>query len=305
MCEVSEDIKFAPKTSSKSSSWKPIQTGLQLTTRSLLALHTDLVVESKRLAFLLPGLISQDALENVFSQVKNKGVSHPRASKFRTALKLVCLSQLLYIRKGSCYEEDDTPHLLEFINQPGSDDPEPPIADPVIIDEALAFLGNECEMNGFYYICGWAVKKVLKKLTCSFCTQVLTNLDSDHLVFSNISMLTLIKWFVKNPMQFDVCDATFYLCHPSSVVLDFLKHVEIAFRSNIAQAVYARDPTSFIKRAVASEIPTRPICHTDIIDKVEDYYLKLRFFICEKGVASRLRAGRQFASKSAAKRGIA
>ena len=84
----------------------------------------------------------------MFSQIRNKGISHPRASKFRTALKLVCLSQLLYTRQDSCYKEDDTPHQPDFINQTSSgpsEESEMLNLDPVIIDETLTFLNSDCK----------------------------------------------------------------------------------------------------------------------------------------------------------------
>ena len=111
--------------------------------------------------------------------------------------------------------------------------------DPVSIDEAVTFFDSDCEMNGFYYVCGGAVKKVLCESSCSFCTDVLTTSNPHGLLFRSNAMLTLIKSYVKNPLQFNLSDTTSHLCHPTSIVLNFLKHVEIAFRSSIAQAIYA------------------------------------------------------------------
>ena len=69
--------------------------------------------------------------------------------------------------------------------------------DPVIIDEALTFLNSDCEMNGFYYVCGWAVKKVLCKSSCSFCTDILTNSNPHGLLFRSNAILTLTKLYEK------------------------------------------------------------------------------------------------------------
>ena len=45
----------------------------------------------------MPGRITQDALENVFLQIRRKSVSHLSPAKFREALKLVSSSQLLCV----------------------------------------------------------------------------------------------------------------------------------------------------------------------------------------------------------------
>ena len=84
-------------------------------------------------------------------------------------------------------------------------------------------------------------------------------------------------------------------------MLNFLKHVEIAFRSSIEQAIYARDPVFFVKKTVVMTAPAKPACHLDAFDKIEDKYLKLRFFTYEKDRANKLKSVCQFASKSAAK----
>ena len=69
MLEISRTMEFSPKRDNANYSSKPIQTGLQLTSKSLVSLHADMVVQNSKLKFLLPGCISQDSLENVFSQI--------------------------------------------------------------------------------------------------------------------------------------------------------------------------------------------------------------------------------------------
>ena len=51
----------------------------------------------------------------IFPKLEAKGVTHPRPTKIRIALKLVCLSQLLYVNPGTNYEVDGTPRLIDFI----------------------------------------------------------------------------------------------------------------------------------------------------------------------------------------------
>ena len=59
------------------SAWKPVQSGIKLATSSILSLHRQLVVDGE-LKFLLSARFTQDALENIFSQVRAKGVIHTK-----------------------------------------------------------------------------------------------------------------------------------------------------------------------------------------------------------------------------------
>jgi len=64
MTNLARQMMFA----GKRSSWKPIQTGILMSTYSVLQLYEDLVV-SRRYRYLLAGRLTQDSLENFFSQV--------------------------------------------------------------------------------------------------------------------------------------------------------------------------------------------------------------------------------------------
>ena len=71
-----------------SSSWKPVQSGLRLSTTSILSLYQRLVVKEE-LKFLMSVRFSQDALENVFSQIRAKEVTHSKPVQLRLALRLI------------------------------------------------------------------------------------------------------------------------------------------------------------------------------------------------------------------------
>ena len=306
MMEVMTSIEFIPQRGKKFSTWKPIQAGLQLTTQSLLSLHLEMVVRREKLKFLMCGRLSQDGLENVFSQIRSKGVSHPKPSKFRTALKLVCLAQLLGTSRHSNYKEDDAPQLLDFVTKKASDistDRVEEEVDPSVTENALRFFKCDCEMNGFYYVCGWTVKKVLNKVSCHACSKLLANsLSPSFSTFDNCAILTLIRSYVKNPLQHNLENVTFHLCHPSSVAFDFLKQVEAVFRLYIEKAICSSDPLSFIKQHICI-YPKALICHKFVFEKIANSFIKLRLFIHSKEMSSQCRT-RQFASKTAARKMI-
>ena len=94
--------------------WKPVQSGIKLSTTTILSIHKLLVIDGD-LKFLLTDRFSQDALENLFSQIGSKGVVHPKPVQFRLSLWLICLAQFMDIPSTTNYEEDDTSYLVNFV----------------------------------------------------------------------------------------------------------------------------------------------------------------------------------------------
>ena len=73
-------------------SWKPIQTGIVTTTKSVLGLQ-DLLLNKKDMKFVMTSRFSQDALENLFGQVRFKNPV-PTAKEFKTNLRVITVAQL-------------------------------------------------------------------------------------------------------------------------------------------------------------------------------------------------------------------
>ena len=123
------------------SSWRLVQIGVKLSTTSMICLVQELL-SSSDVKFVLIALFAQDALENLFSQIKNQGVPYPQPVQFCQALRFVCLSHFVMIPNSSNYEEDDTPMLLDFIK--------PYDVDNVISegDYALGILSSVVEDRG-------------------------------------------------------------------------------------------------------------------------------------------------------------
>ena len=72
--ELTQNIKVG-------ASWKPVQSGIRLTTKSIMSLHKNLIVKGK-LTFLLAGRFSQDALENIFFKLDRKVLCIQNRSNF-------------------------------------------------------------------------------------------------------------------------------------------------------------------------------------------------------------------------------
>ena len=155
------------------SAWKPVQSGIKLATSSILSLHRRLV----ELKFLLYARFTQDALENIFSQVRAKGVLHPKPVQIRFSLRLIWLAQFMAVPSSGSYDVDDTPHLISFLKSSQDDYAENDESFSMqddddqaalrVLSTAAALSSNICESNGFNYAAGWAIRKELQKINCS------------------------------------------------------------------------------------------------------------------------------------------
>jgi hypothetical protein len=108
-------LQVAPDKNGKAL-WKPIQTGVILTTKSILDLQ-NLFLNEKKYSFLLTSRFSQDCLENVFSQIRSRHPV-PTAIQFKQDLKLLSVFQYLDMpfNNNTNYEYDEGAPLTGFLN---------------------------------------------------------------------------------------------------------------------------------------------------------------------------------------------
>ena len=92
--------------------WKPFQTGLIISTQSLIELAAELLNENYD--FVIPGRFSQDCLENLFSALRVKNMVM-NALQFKNNLKLISVALYMRTPSGSSYNEDDRNYLLDFL----------------------------------------------------------------------------------------------------------------------------------------------------------------------------------------------
>ncbi|KAG8181025.1 hypothetical protein JTE90_024772 [Oedothorax gibbosus] len=91
--------------------WKHLNTGVILCTTVIIQLSENCL---NRGYDFLTGRTTQDALENVFSQIRRKAGSKPTALQSSKALKMICVLQYLSDIKISNYSNDTDRHLLTF-----------------------------------------------------------------------------------------------------------------------------------------------------------------------------------------------
>ena len=282
-------------------SWKPVQSGIRLTTKSIMSLHENLVVKGE-LTFLLAGRFSQDALENIFSQIRSKGVMHPKPIQFRLSLRLICLAQFMSVPSKSSYEDEETPQLIDFIK---SNKEVYSINNSIFADKndnaALDLLSSAtscsdiCESNGFYYAAGWAIYKELCKINCETCKTAFS-VNEPNPQLKCYSLLTELKSFSSSANT----SSKNYLCHPSKQIFDLLIKCEIIFRNKINYYKNHVAPEKLILNEVEYEKEQFPHCHIQV-ENILERYIKLRLHIFADELSKKFLTKVQFAGKFAAR----
>ncbi|XP_035230017.1 uncharacterized protein LOC118201976 [Stegodyphus dumicola] len=151
-----------------------------MSTLSVVKLSKELFSEG--FTFFLPGRLTQDALENAFSQIRRKSGAKPTALQAKRALKLVCLSQFIsdINNPNYCSESDhslfDASELEVAIRKevlhPISNSVVPSTSSAVAVKRRLP---PAVEENDIHYIAGAIYNKLLKKKSiCENCKTAMT-----------------------------------------------------------------------------------------------------------------------------------
>lgn len=148
--------------------WKPVQSGVRLSTQSVLDLQ-DLFLHQNSYKFLLTSRLSQDCLENLFSCVRSIQ-KVPTALQFKNNLKIICVAQFFTdVGKGS-YDQSDSVYLSSFldknpvkcanssVSQSVFKIPKGWIEKEISSDEELCNI----ERNALYHIAGYIIGRTLK-----------------------------------------------------------------------------------------------------------------------------------------------
>lgn len=162
--------------------WKPVQRGMIIATQTMLEL-TNHLLRNCGFTFFVPGRLTSDAIENLFSIIRSVRIK-PTAAQFTPTLKETTVSQVLTPIKTGNYEIDDTDDQvkLDFLSgkkKKGDNHTEKPIL--LDYEDAELYPGyvnqnasNEAiEENVFHTECGYMVRKINKKLNCERCKDVL------------------------------------------------------------------------------------------------------------------------------------
>lgn len=218
------------------SSWKPVQTGVLLATQSALQLQ-EVYLKNYGFNFFFLSRLSQDALENFFSVVRQKHPI-PRALEFKVALRLITLSTFFTPVSSGNYEINDCNYLNELLAKQSSKPVEERPGNIWDVDECFFTSIDSTELQSLHYLSGYVVQAVLKRhKLCKNCEVVLT----DSMPSSQHAILTKNKEYKREKSA---------LCLPSQTVFDLLQKTESCFQSNEKKLVAGKLDLQHVTNAV-------------------------------------------------------
>ncbi|KAL1463996.1 hypothetical protein MTO96_027052, partial [Rhipicephalus appendiculatus] len=166
------DIKIAD------GSWKPVQTGVLLSTTSILSLQKDLLKEGYK--FVLTARFTQDSLENLFSMIRARNPI-PTPYQCKMALRVISVSQYLKHAKKGSYDIDDGAFFLADYRSKFPESVTKVIEGAVEdeVDDVLPEMSST-EESAFLYMSGYLASSVLKNnTTCNLCKESIVDSQND------------------------------------------------------------------------------------------------------------------------------
>lgn len=103
----------AVKIGKKKVVFKPVQTGILITTKSYIEL-TKYLIHERGFLYVLGSRFTNDFVEIVFSNLRKKFPT-PNALQFQQSLKMLCVSQYMQEMKNTSYEQDNGEFLVDFL----------------------------------------------------------------------------------------------------------------------------------------------------------------------------------------------
>lgn len=287
---IFRDITF----SGRRNNWKPIQTGLLISTSSVLCLHSDLVA-SGYFKFLLSGRLTQDSLENLFSQVRSKGDMHPSPSHFRSCLKLISVAQYLHVPRNMSYVADNSAYIVNFIRKRNNTDRKREstsvaTGSKLSSDDAeqVQLVLSLNDVNALHYISGWICYKMKKKVKdCTQCMDAISNAteNKDEMYSQLLNTKTLGLLSVPSNSLFD------YICSLENCFSQFSSK---RTSSNLLNELMMSSKYVIVAAAF-------PMCH-NVAERSAKCFYKFRLHVFAKFQSDRFSRVVQHGSKSAKQR---
>lgn len=164
--DITANIRIGPK-----GYWKPLQTGILLATKGVLDLQ-DRFLSSHNFKYVLLSRFTQDALENLFSNVRSRNPV-PNAKEFKTALRLISVSQYFTQPKHGNYGVTDDIPLVNFLSREDGEN-SIDVESFGILDSTVTCINVE-ETESLFYLLGSVLKNIkTNQLHCSNCISSVT-----------------------------------------------------------------------------------------------------------------------------------
>ena len=148
----------------KDAKWKPVQSGIILSTTSMLQVQDKLLAHG-HFKFLLTSRFSQDCLENFFSCIRRKNPT-PTPLEFKNNLRVLTVAQYLKGADTGSYEQDDGAFVADFLDNTrhvddDDDDDDGEITvfetcEPLTENASAAVVFDRTELNCLHYLAGYA-----------------------------------------------------------------------------------------------------------------------------------------------------
>lgn len=272
------------------SDWKPVQTGVILSTTSVLTLSESLL--NNELQFLLTGRLTQDCIENLFSVVRSKN-SIPSPREFKYALKSITAAQYLKSTNTSNYDADDRTYLADLL--PTAVRPPDPEEELTELEDlpALTQLDNltDDEEASLYYLAGYCVQSLAKlKQICGKCMEWAK--DTTEYPYS---ILVLLKNYKEGAL---------FQCNET--IFSAVKKWELTLRQLESQLKTPNVKELFLAHCRKVKIVKPNLqCHS-IMDKLMSKYVTVRIhFMCRKLNSTASETAVPMGSRSSAMRALA
>lgn len=219
--------------------WKPIQTGIILSTVSVLGLSEEIF--KMNIAYLMTGRLSQDCLENLFSSLRLKSPV-PSPIEFRNNLKIIAVAQFLKTPSNTSYNLDDSQYLADFLETPktptsGGD--ELPVE--VVVDSSVDCCIDESEYLALYYLAGWSIKALDTENHCTCMLE--SSVSSPDQNLAEFSLLSELKEYKKDCLH-----------HPSVKAFKMLTSAEKLFRQWSEVITEVKNPVEYIIEKIMPEL---------------------------------------------------
>ena len=198
-------------------------------------MHSDFV-QTGYFRFLLTSRLTQDALENLFSQIRGRGDSHPTPVKFRHNLRLINISHFTKTPRNNSYDSADDArfavpllrlkHNTDDLNDEFLQANKDVDAVSVVVSAVL----GACERNALAYLTGWIAFKLKSKVSCDYCIKWLVRRGKDE--GRSVAELAELQLTVLKSYG----GSDFGLTLPSKNLLNLLRSAETVF-SNCKQSL--------------------------------------------------------------------
>jgi hypothetical protein len=245
--------------------WKPFQKGIMLATKGVLDLQKKFL-NVYNFHYILPSRFTQDALENLFSNVRARNPV-PNAKEFKTALRLITISQYFAQPKHGNYGVTDDVPLIDFLSKDKDEDN---------ID-IQSFLGFTCitdnigleEKESLFCLVGSIIKNIkTNNVHCANCISSVTADNTESV--SEFKHLVDLKSYKEGSLMY-----------PSRTIFDVVLKAELLFRTHAQQLIGGKlkleHLTPLFLNSVSNSVQF-PNCHT-ILKHVIVLFFKCRIHI--------------------------